>query len=244
VLSHNPDFKFKPAGMKMLLTVYSCLFDLPCMKNRDLPKCKSAASRTAGYFCLTEMSKCASENFMTLGRLLLKDELSRNCVLWDYWPRDDTRADCGYVGIMNLGATCYMATTMQHLYMIPEARKAIFEAVPAVEHGKLDPASTALHEMQRMFAVLLESERKAYSPEAFCRVYEMNNQTLNPTEQKDMMEFFSDLVAKMEEMSPTMKQMVKRLFTGEKKIRTKIPAVNSCLFTVFEKNFLFKFFLI
>ena len=68
--------------------------------------------------------------------------------------------------------------------------------------------------MQRMFAFLMESERKAYSPEAFCRVYEMNNQTLNPTEQKDMMEFFSDLVSKMEEMSPGSRDVFKRLFTG------------------------------
>ncbi|OQV12153.1 Ubiquitin carboxyl-terminal hydrolase 34 [Hypsibius exemplaris] len=214
VLAHNPAFKFKPAGMKMLLTVYSCLFDLPCPKNRDLPKCKSAASRFQGYICLIEMCRCSPENFVTLGRLLLKEELSRNCLHWDYWPRDDTRADCGYVGIMNLGATCYMATTMQHLYMIPEARRAVFEAVPPTDCGKQDWAPTALHELQRMFAFLMESERKAYSPDGFCRVYEMNSQVLNPSEQKDMMEFFSDLVSKMEEMSPSSRHVFKRLFTG------------------------------
>ena len=48
---------------------------------------------------------------------------------WDTWPHDEERAKCGYVGLTNLGATCYMATCMQHLYMIPEARKSVIEAV-------------------------------------------------------------------------------------------------------------------
>ena len=28
---------------------------------------------------------------------------------WEYWPYDEKRSPCGYVGILNLGATCYMA---------------------------------------------------------------------------------------------------------------------------------------
>ena len=47
---------------------------------------------------------------------------------WDKWPLEDERSACGYVGLTNLGATCYMATCMQHLYMIPEARKSVLEA--------------------------------------------------------------------------------------------------------------------
>jgi len=54
---------------------------------------------------------------------------SHQAYSWDTWPLDEERAKCGYVGLTNLGATCYMATCMQHLYMIPEARKSIIEAV-------------------------------------------------------------------------------------------------------------------
>lgn len=70
---------------------------------------------------------------------------------WDYWPHDDGRAACGYVGLTNLGATCYMASCMQHLYMMPQARLEILRA-------KCDPTSkhqATLHELQRMFAYLL-----------------------------------------------------------------------------------------
>lgn len=47
---------------------------------------------------------------------------------WDYWPHEDVRAECRFVGLTNLGATCYLASTIQQLYMIPEARQAVFTA--------------------------------------------------------------------------------------------------------------------
>lgn len=59
-----------------------------------------------------------------------------------------------------------------------------------------------LVELKRMFAYLLESERKAYNPRGFCKVYTMDHQPLNTGEQKDMTEFFTDLITKLEEMGP------------------------------------------
>lgn len=71
---------------------------------------------------------------------------------WDYWPADESRSECGYVGLTNLGATCYMASCMQHLYMMPQARAAVLRADPAQSRH----AST-IAEMQRMFAYLMVS---------------------------------------------------------------------------------------
>src|SRR5438874_2607824 len=83
---------------------------------------------------------------------------------WDYWPHDECRSDCGYVGLTNLGATCYMASCMQHLYMLPEARNVILSVrpTPGLKH------ENTLKELQKMFVYLLESERKAYNPKSFC----------------------------------------------------------------------------
>lgn len=47
-----------------------------------------------------------------------------------------------------------------------------------------------------------ESECKAYNPRPFCKTYTMDKQPLNTGEQKDMTEFFTDLITKVEEMSP------------------------------------------
>ena len=57
-------------------------------------------------------------------------------------------------------------------------------------------------ELKKMFTYLLESERKAYNPRNFCKVYTMDHQPLNTGEQKDMTEFFTDLITKLEEMGP------------------------------------------
>jgi ubiquitin carboxyl-terminal hydrolase 34 len=66
-----------------------------------------------------------------------------------------------------------------------------------------------------MFAYLQESERKAYNPKEFCRFYTMDQQPLNTAEQKDMQEFFTDLISKLEETSsPGLKDLIKRLFGG------------------------------
>lgn len=42
----------------------------------------------------------------------------------------------------------------------------------------------------------------------------MDHQPLNTGEQKDMAEFFIDLVSKLEEMTPELKKLVKSLFGG------------------------------
>lgn len=71
---------------------------------------------------------------------------------WDYWPAEESRSECGYAGLTNLGATCYMASCMQHLYMMPAARAAVLRADPAASRH-----APTLHEMQRMFAYLMVS---------------------------------------------------------------------------------------
>jgi len=50
---------------------------------------------------------------------------------FQYLPPVDGRADCGYVGLRNGGATCYMNSVIQQLYMVP----GIPEAVLSVEEN-------------------------------------------------------------------------------------------------------------
>ncbi|XP_039283222.1 ubiquitin carboxyl-terminal hydrolase 34 isoform X3 [Nilaparvata lugens] len=212
LLKHNPPFKTEKQGELLLDQVFEFLFALPDPANRHFPKCKSQTARSAAYDLLVELVKGCVHNYKHLHEKLLAQHNPgpHSPYPWEYWPHDDGRAACGYVGLTNLGATCYMASCMQHLYMMPQARLEILRA-------QCDPTSKhqlTLHELQRMFAYLLESERKAYNPRSFCKVYTMDHQPLNTGEQKDMAEFFIDLVSKLEEMTPELKKLVKTLFGG------------------------------
>ncbi|CAG7822666.1 unnamed protein product [Allacma fusca] len=212
VLKHNPPFKASKDGQHFLKQMFECLFALPSPSKRYLPKCKSQACRQAAFDLLNEMCRSAVQNYYLLQNLLMDQHqpTSHAPYPWDYWPHDDGRSSCGYVGLTNLGATCYMASCMQHLYMMPQARASILSSKfsAEVKHEQ------TLRELQRMFAYLMESERKAYNPRSFCKVYQMDHQPLNTGEQKDMAEFFIDLVSKLEEMTPELKKLVKTLFCG------------------------------
>ncbi|KAJ8971929.1 hypothetical protein NQ314_000472, partial [Rhamnusium bicolor] len=191
LLKHRPPFQTGKGGQELLVEVFNFLFALPNPKLRHVPKCKSPRSRTAAFDLLVEMVKGSPQNYAVLHEKLLKQHQPgpNSPYPWDYWPHEDGRSECGYVGLTNLGATCYMASCMQHLYMMPQARASILAANTV--DAKHEPT---LKELQRMFAYLLESERKAYNPRSFCKVYTMDHQPLNTAEQKDMAEFFIDLV--------------------------------------------------
>jgi len=212
ILKHNPPFKFSNEGNKFLVSLFDLLFAAPNQNEKNLSKCKTQSTRSAAFDLLVELSKGCETNHYTLLNLLLDQHKSSSHAPypWDYWPHDGCRSDCGYVGLLNLGATCYMASCVQHLFMFPEARNAILSTKVTSETKHV----AILEELQKMLAFLLESERKAYNPKSFCKVYTMNNQPINTGEQKDMTEFFTDLISKLEEMSPQLKEVVKGLFAG------------------------------
>ncbi|KAG7202552.1 hypothetical protein KM043_009748 [Ampulex compressa] len=212
IMTHNPPCKQGKIGQDLLQKVFDFLFALPNPRTKHVPKCKSQVSRSAAFDLLVELVKSAPDNYRILHEKLLTQHKPgpHSPYPWDYWPHEDGRSDCGYVGLTNLGATCYMASCMQHLYMMPQARVSILGA----DCNRANKHQLTLRELQRMFAYLLESERKAYNPRSFCRVYTMNHEPLNTGEQKDMAEFFIDLVSKLEEMTSDLKNLVKTLFCG------------------------------
>lgn len=212
LIKYDPPFKFSSDAEVFITKIFDCLFDLPSPQQRQKPKCKSQSSRAAAYDLLVEMCRNSPSNFIILHGKLLKQHQPgpHSPYPWDYWPRDDGRSECGYVGLTNLGATCYMASCIQHLFMMPQARDSIL----GIDPQNAQKHATTLQELQRMFAYLTESERKSYNPRSFCRVYQMDHQPLNTGEQKDMAEFFIDLVSKLEEMTPELKHLIKRLFCG------------------------------
>ena len=127
----NEKLSYEQLTLNLIDRIFKYLFELPTSENRFVPKCKSLYTRSKSYEILLELIKINQENFIQLQKKLLEQHNSvdrQQPYIWDYWPRDDGRSYSGYVGLTNLGATCYAATSIQHLYMIPELRTAILNA--------------------------------------------------------------------------------------------------------------------
>ena len=180
VLHHNPQFKQQPEGGEFVEKLFQFLFALPSPTDKLFPKCKSQLSRTACYDLLVEMIRGCLANYSVLHRLLVCQHQagSHKSYPWEYWPREEGRSECGYVGLVNLGATCYMATCVQQLFMIPAIRQAVLGNDGLGPHPSpgFGRHLSTLYELRRMFAYLLESERKAYNPLSFCKTYTMDHQ--------------------------------------------------------------------
>nr|XP_027200113.1 ubiquitin carboxyl-terminal hydrolase 34-like [Dermatophagoides pteronyssinus] len=213
LLKNNPQVKCCQEMKEFIMKIFDCLFSLPTFNHRQLPKCKNIHTRKTAFDLLLELIKGNEDNYVILTNLLIDQHrheiIGRQTPYpWEYWPQDESRSD--FVGLTNLGATCYMASCMQHLFMLPEARNTILTCnlSTVIKHESI------LRELQKMFIFLQESERKSYNPKNFCKVYTMDHQPLNICEQKDMTEFFTDLITKLEEMTADLKDMVKKLFSG------------------------------
>ena len=48
-------------------------------------------------------------------------------VEWEHLPHIGPRPQKGFVGLKNAGATCYMNSVLQQLYMIPPVRMGILD---------------------------------------------------------------------------------------------------------------------
>ncbi|BFZ12255.1 hypothetical protein BsWGS_15296 [Bradybaena similaris] len=210
---HSPPFVQSDENARFLDSLFDFLFQVPSPRLPHLPKCKSLKTRQAAYDLIGEMCNGVMRNYsIAVDKFMNQNTREAHAPYpWDYWPQEDGRAKCGYVGLTNLGATCYMATAIQQLFMIPRLRQAVL-------HFQVDdsgPHSPMMMELQRMFAYLQESERRAYNPKSFCKTYTMDRCPLNTGEQKDMQEFFTDIITKLEETSPDMKTTIKEMFGGE-----------------------------
>lgn len=120
------------------------------------PKFRSQTSRQFAFDILIELCRQNNLTFNHVSSRVIglhkRDDIDDRVIVWDYWPRDDVRAPCGFVGLVNLGATCYMATSMQHLFMIPEAKECVLKSKLVQEGGSKNDA--ILRELKRAFSYL------------------------------------------------------------------------------------------
>lgn len=80
----------------------------------------------------------------------------------------EPRSPTGYTGLTNQGATCYLNSLLQSLFMFPEFRKATFEFMPLNDeregsNDRITESTDLARQLQLLFAYLQLSDRVSVS---------------------------------------------------------------------------------
>lgn len=102
-------------------TLFHFLFDFPTAERHGIvqpPICKTEHSRALAYNLIKSIIHNEQDLHQLAFNLLDKYELvqtSESTLPWNYDPLSHQRSPTGYVGLKNLGCTCYMNSLIQQL---------------------------------------------------------------------------------------------------------------------------------
>jgi len=206
---------------------HQCLFSHPTShgdsaaasgKKEDLPLCKAPATRSSAFELLEELaSDNAANRDKLLALLCAQHESVEERSEWQYSPTGMSKAASGFVGLVNQGATCYMNSLLQQLYMTPGFRRDLLKIEGAAK-SEDERKESVLHQLQMIFCGLKESNQRAYDTIGLCRAFkDFEGNPVNPGLQMDADEFCNMLFDKLEMAMKDLgeENAVKRHFGGE-----------------------------
>ncbi|KAF2431771.1 hypothetical protein EJ08DRAFT_696252 [Tothia fuscella] len=183
----------------------------PSSLNEQMP----VVERSTRYeiYALAYNLGCVSENSLCRLTELAALPLPEDC--FNTYTIDRTsllRSTAGYVGLRNLGNTCYMNSLLTQLYMNPEFRAFMLNcALPTTMDSKL------LIETKKLFAYMQNGYAKSADATAFtCNIRTLDDEAIDIREQMDVDEFSNTLFMRWEDQMPSneAKQGLKSFYTG------------------------------
>ena len=170
------------------------------------PKCKSPGTREKAFNLLSTLLLYHSssgttplEIILKFKQLLLHAYWRTNSFLdWNISPFNMEKSLTGYVGLKNLGCTCYMNSLIQQLFMISSFREGILN-IDDISLFKNDLNDNLLYQFQLILAGLKFSHKQYIDPRRLCISFKgPDGNPINVLEQMDADEFFNEFSDRLE----------------------------------------------
>ena len=185
------------------LILETCLFAIPEIKlgpSLDPPKCKNFKTRTYAFKLLLELCLKSSSSLSNVTRFLdhfHEDPSWRTSRKpdWNISPITKEKSQLGFVGLKNLGCTCYMNSILQQLFMIKTFSQSILKLSDFTDEDNL------LYQLKYIFSGLRSSDKQYINPRNFARSFkDAEGNEINVVEQMDVDEFFASFMDKVENL--------------------------------------------
>jgi len=164
-----------------------------------IPKCKSSPARLAAFKLLSALADDPSIRLYLFSVLSpYYSDLSwrkSKALHWSVSYSSYEKSTTGFVGLRNLGCTCYMNSMLQQLYMLRSFRQGLL-----VCQSDETEQDTVLYQLQKVMVGLRDSEKMFVQAKGLCEAYKnWEGEAINVREQMDVDEFFNGLMDKTEE---------------------------------------------
>jgi len=125
-------------------------------------------------------------------------------------------------GLNNQGATCYLNSMLQALFMLPELRREVFQwqcpllsTITNIEQAKtLDLSRNIPYQLQKLFALLQETDRLSIPTTGLTKSFGWQEQVY---QQSDVQELYTILLTALKEntLGSSLNETIQGLFWGE-----------------------------